>query len=55
MNTKNDTCDRDVACRSNRREFNVRLATLLMAVSALPLGSGSISDRGRWILNERDR
>jgi hypothetical protein len=40
---------------STRREFNVTIAALLVASCApLPLGSGSSSDRGGWILNERD-
>jgi hypothetical protein len=40
---------------STRREFNVTIAALLItACAALPLSWGSSSDRGRWILNERD-
>ncbi len=41
---------------STRRNFNVTIAALLVAACArLPVGSTSVdSDRGRWILNERD-
>ena len=56
MNSKKNTRDRDEGCRSTRRDFNARLtALLIIACAPLRLGSGSSSDRGRWILNERDR
>jgi hypothetical protein len=56
MNSKKNTCDRDEGCRSNRRDFNATLVALLISACApLALGSGPSSDRGRWILNERDR
>ena len=55
MNSEKNTCDRDEGCRSTRRDFNATLVALLISASApLPLGSGPSSDRGRWILNERD-
>jgi len=56
MNSKSTTCDRDVGCRSNRRDFTATLVALLISACApLPLRSGPSSDRGRWVLNERDR
>jgi hypothetical protein len=56
MNSKKNTCARDKGCRSTRRDFNTRLtALLIIACTPLRLGSGSNSNRGRWILNERDR
>jgi hypothetical protein len=56
MKSKKSTCDRDEGCRSTRRDFNVRLtALLIISCTPLRIGSDSSSNRGRWILNERDR
>ncbi len=56
MSTKKSTYDRDDGCRPNRRDFNATLFALLVcAFAPLRLGSGSSSDHGRWVLNERDR
>ena len=56
MNSRKNDRKRDDGSRSTRRGFNVRLAALL-AFACIPLRIGSRSDlnRGRWILNERDR
>jgi hypothetical protein len=56
MKSKKHRCDRDEGCRSSRRDFNVTFAALLIsACASLSLASMSSPDRGRWILNERDR
>ncbi|NNE20289.1 MAG: hypothetical protein HKN10_17605 [Myxococcales bacterium] len=56
MSSENHKCDRDDGCRSSRRNFNVTFAALLISACApLSLGAMPSPDRGRWILNERDR
>ncbi len=55
MNGRENAREGDDGSCSTRRDFNVRLTALLITTFAsLPLGSGSRSDHGRWILNERD-
>lgn len=55
MNSSKNACERDDGYCSTRRDFNVMLGALLVAACAsVPLSSGFSSDRGRWILNERD-
>lgn len=52
---RENASERGDGCRSTRRDFNVKLAVLLLSACApLSLGPGSSSDHGRWILNERD-
>jgi hypothetical protein len=55
MNTMKNAREESVGYFSTRRQFNVTIAALLVAsCTRLPVGSGSSSDRGRWILNEQD-
>ena len=57
MNSRKNACKRDEGWCSTRRDFSVRLGAILttIACAPLPLGLGSSSDRGGWILNARDR
>jgi hypothetical protein len=56
MNSKKNDRERDDGSCSTRRDFNLRLtALLIIACTPLRIGSGSSSNRGRWILNERDQ
>ena len=57
MNGRKNGREQSRGAASTRREFNARLAKLLtiIACAPLPLRSWSSPDRGRWILNERDR
>jgi hypothetical protein len=55
MNRKVMACERENGSRSTRRDFNARLAALLLvACVPLPVVSAPSPDNGRWILNERD-